>query len=87
MPSTQETQESEDIADANIADKITQEMRDANVDIHTLTTQSEMKRKYLDKIPKNISARLVGWLDENIDGKDNPRLYGKRLLALQGWRL
>jgi len=41
-----ETQEAEDIADANIADKITQEMQDANIDIHTLTTQSEMKRKY-----------------------------------------
>jgi len=41
-----ENQEAEDIADANIADKITQEMQDANIDIHTLTTQSEMKRKY-----------------------------------------
>jgi len=40
---------------------------------------SKYAEKYLDKIPKNISARLVGWLDEHIDGKDNPRLYGKRL--------
>jgi addiction module RelB/DinJ family antitoxin len=41
-----ENQEAEDIVDANIADKITQEMQDSNIDIHTLTTQSDIERKY-----------------------------------------
>jgi len=40
---------------------------------------SKQAEKYLDKLPKNISAGLVDWLDENIDGKDNPRRYGKPL--------
>jgi mRNA interferase RelE/StbE len=40
---------------------------------------SKHAEKYLDKIPKNISARLIDWLGKNIDGKDNPRLYGKQL--------
>jgi len=40
---------------------------------------SKQAEKYLDKLPKNISAGLVDWLDENIDGKYNPRLYGKPL--------
>jgi len=49
---------------------------------------SKQAEKYLDKIPKNISAGLVDWLDENIDGKDNPRRYGKPLKGkLKGyWR-
>ncbi|MDR2581853.1 MAG: type II toxin-antitoxin system RelB/DinJ family antitoxin [Fibromonadaceae bacterium] len=39
-------EELEDIIDANEADRITQEMIDNNVDINTLTTNKEMKRKY-----------------------------------------
>lgn len=41
-----ENQEAEDTIDANIADKIMQEMQDSNIDIHTLATQSEIERKY-----------------------------------------
>ncbi|MCL2102055.1 MAG: type II toxin-antitoxin system RelE/ParE family toxin [Fibromonadales bacterium] len=40
---------------------------------------SKHAEKYLDKIPKNIANRIVGWMGEKIDGKDNPRLYGKPL--------
>jgi len=49
---------------------------------------SKYVEKYLEKIPENISADLVGWLKKNIDGKDNPRLYGKPLKGnLKGfWR-
>jgi len=39
-------EELEDILDAKIADEITQEMIDNNVDINTLATQSDMNRKY-----------------------------------------
>ena len=39
-------EELEDILDAKIADEITQEMIDSNVDINTLTTNKELKRKY-----------------------------------------
>jgi len=42
----QEIEELEDIADANAADEILQEMIDSNIDINTLTTNKEMKRKY-----------------------------------------
>jgi addiction module RelB/DinJ family antitoxin len=41
-----ENEEAEDAYDAYIADKITQEMIDENVDISTLATHSDIKRKY-----------------------------------------
>jgi len=39
-------EELEDIIDAKIADEITQEMIDDNIDINTLPTQSDIERKY-----------------------------------------
>jgi len=41
-----ENEEAEDVYDAYIADKITQEMIDDNIDINTLATHSDIKRKY-----------------------------------------
>jgi mRNA interferase RelE/StbE len=49
---------------------------------------SKYAEKCLEKIPKNTLARITGWLDRNIEGKDNPRRYGKPLKGnLKGfWR-
>jgi len=49
---------------------------------------SKRVEKFLDKLPENILADLVGWLRKNIEGKENPRRYGKPLKGkLKGyWR-
>ena len=38
-------------------------------------------RKMLQRLDRNISLRITGWLREHLEGCENPRAYGK---ALQG---
>jgi len=51
-------------------------------------TYSEKAAKALQKMDKYTSAMIYGWIDKNLDGCDNPRLYGKPLeQSLKGyWR-
>ena len=48
----------------------------------------EKFRKQLRKIDKNHAARIMVWLDQNVENCANPRLYGKALAGkLAGlWR-
>lgn len=49
---------------------------------------SELALKQLSKLDKHIASLIIGWMDKNIDGCDDPRRHGKGLTAnLSGtWR-
>ena len=40
---------------------------------------SEKAKKQLKKLDKHIAALIIGWLEKNIDGAENPRIHGKGL--------
>ena len=42
---------------------------------------SEKARKQLKKLDKSVAALIVGWIDKNIEGCQNPRIHGKSLIA------
>ena len=37
--------------------------------------------KQLKKIDKHTSALIIGWIEKNLDGCENPRMHGKGLTA------
>ena len=37
--------------------------------------------KQLKKIDKHTSALIIGWIEKNLDGCENPRIHGKGLTA------
>lgn len=42
---------------------------------------SERAKKQLKKIDKYISALIIGWIEKNLEGCTNPRVFGKALTA------
>lgn len=40
---------------------------------------SEKAKKQLKKLDKHIAALIIGWLEKNIEGSENPRIHGKCL--------
>ena len=44
--------------------------------------------KQLKKLDKHISALIIGWIEKNLVGCENPRQYGKGLVANRSgeWR-
>ena len=40
---------------------------------------TERAKKQLKKLDKHIVALIIGWLEKNIEGCDNPRAHGKGL--------
>ena len=42
---------------------------------------SENALKQLKKLDKHISALIIGWIEKNLEGTNNPRQHGKALLA------
>ena len=42
---------------------------------------SERAKKQLKKLDKHISTLIIGWLEKNIEGKDNPKIHGKALVG------
>ncbi|MBP3285192.1 MAG: type II toxin-antitoxin system RelE/ParE family toxin [Clostridia bacterium] len=49
---------------------------------------TEKSKKQLSKLDRSISALIVGWIEKNIEGCENPRIYGKGLLGNRSgqWR-
>ena len=41
---------------------------------------TEKAKKQLKKLDKHMSALIIGWLEKNIEGCENPRQHGKGLL-------
>lgn len=37
--------------------------------------------KQLKKLDKSVSSLILGWIRKNLEGCDNPRIYGKALIA------
>ncbi len=42
---------------------------------------TEKAKKELKKLDKPIAALIVGWLEKNIEGCNNPRVYGRGLIG------
>ena len=42
---------------------------------------TERAKKQLKKLDKYISALIVGWIEKNLNGCSNPRIYGKGLIG------
>lgn len=49
---------------------------------------SERAKKQLKKLDKHISSLIIGWLEKNIEGSENPRIHGKALIEnrIGEWR-
>lgn len=49
---------------------------------------SEKALKQLKKLDKHITALIIGWLEKNVDGSENPRVHGKGLVENKSglWR-
>jgi mRNA interferase RelE/StbE len=49
---------------------------------------TEKSKKQLSKLDKSISALIIGWIEKNIEGCENPRIHGKCLLGNKSgqWR-
>ena len=49
---------------------------------------TEKSKKQLFKLDKSVSALIIGWIEKNIEGCENPRIHGKGLLGSKSgqWR-
>ena len=49
---------------------------------------TEKSKKQLSKLDKSILALIIGWIEKNIEGCENPRIHGKGLLGNKSgqWR-
>ena len=49
---------------------------------------TEGAKKTLKKMDKHTSALIIGWIEKNLQGCENPRVYGKALVANRNgqWR-
>ena len=49
---------------------------------------TESAKKQLKKLDKHIASLIIGWLEKNIDGCENPRQHGKGLVENKSgqWR-
>ena len=49
---------------------------------------SERAKRQLKKMDKHISSLIIGWLEKNIQGSENPRVHGKGLVENKSgqWR-
>ena len=41
---------------------------------------TEKAKKQLKKLDKYTSSLILGWLEKNIEGSENPRVHGKELV-------
>ena len=49
---------------------------------------TEKSKKQLSKLDKSVSALIIGWIEKNIEGCENPQIHGKGLLGNKSgqWR-
>ena len=49
---------------------------------------SEKARKALKKLDKHTSSLIIGWIEKNLEGCENPRIHGKGLTSNRSgqWR-
>lgn len=39
---------------------------------------TDKAKKQLKKIDKHIASLIIGWLEKNIEGCENPRIHGEK---------
>ena len=49
---------------------------------------AEKARKALKKLDKQTSSLIIGWIEKNLEGCENPRIHGKGLTSNRSgqWR-
>lgn len=49
---------------------------------------TERAKKQLPKLDKSVLGLILGWIEKNIEGCENPRIHGKGLLGNRSgqWR-
>jgi len=49
---------------------------------------TEKSKKQLSKLDKSVASLIIGWIEKNIEGCENPRIHGKGLLGNKNgqWR-
>ena len=49
---------------------------------------TEKAKKQIKKLDKHTTSLIIGWIDKNLQGCENPRIYGKGLVANRSgqWR-
>lgn len=49
---------------------------------------TDRAKKQLKKMDKHTAALIIGWLEKNVEGCDNPRIHGKGLVENKSgqWR-
>lgn len=49
---------------------------------------AEKARKTLKKLDKHTSSLIIGWIEKNLEGCENPRIHGKGLASNRSgqWR-
>lgn len=49
---------------------------------------TDKANKQLNKIDKHIASLIIGWIEKNLDGTENPRQHGKGLTGnkAEEWR-
>ncbi len=49
---------------------------------------TDKANKQLNKLDKHVASLIIGWIEKNLEGTENPRQHGKGLTAnrLGEWR-
>ena len=49
---------------------------------------TDKANKQLNKIDKHVASLIIGWIEKNLDGTENPRQHGKGLTGnkAEEWR-
>lgn len=49
---------------------------------------TDRAKKQIKKLDRSIAALIIGWIEKNLENCENPRIYGKNLIANKSgqWR-
>ena len=49
---------------------------------------TDRAKKQIKKLDRSVAALIIGWIEKNLEGCENPRIYGKNLIANKSgqWR-
>ena len=49
---------------------------------------TDRAKKQIKKLDRSVAALIIGWIERNLENCENPRIYGKNLIANKSgqWR-
>ena len=49
---------------------------------------TDRAKKQIKKLDRSVAALIIGWIEKNLENCENPRIYGKNLIANKSgqWR-